>query len=94
MSPEDKPSKPEKPDNPSRHEIIVTGQVHEVSSAMVTFEQIVTLAFPEHAGNADLTFVITYRKADSPKEGSLAEGGSVEVKHRGTIFNVTFTRRS
>lgn len=94
MSPEDKPGKPEKPGNPSRYEIVVNGQVQEVPSATVTFEQVVALAFPEHAGNTDLTFVITYRKADSPKEGSLAEGGAVQVKHRGTIFNVTFTRRS
>lgn len=84
----------QKPDNSSRYEIIVGGQLKEVPTSVVTYAQIGALAFPEHAGNADITFVITYRKAHEPKEGSLTEGGSVEVKHRGTIFNVTFTRRS
>lgn len=83
-----------KPDNPSRYEVVVNGQVKEVPDAVATYAEIAALAFPEHAGNPDITFVTTYRKAHEPKEGSLTEGGSVEVKHRGTVFNVTFTRRS
>lgn len=83
-----------KPDNPSTYEIVVNGQVKEVPSTVVTYAEIGAIGFPEHAGNPDITFVITYRKAHEPKEGSLTEGGTVEVKHRGTIFNVTFTRRS
>lgn len=88
------PEHPEHPDNPSRYEVIVNGQTAEVPAAMVTFNDIVAIAFPDKVGNPDLTFVIIYRKAEEPREGSLAEGGSVEVKHRGTVFNVTFTRRS
>lgn len=83
-----------KPDNPSTYQIVVSGQVKEVAAAVVSYAEIGAIAFPEHVGNADITFVITYRKAHQPKEGSLTEGGTVEVKHRGTIFNVTFTRRS
>jgi len=83
-----------RPDNASRYEIVVNGQVKEVPAPVVTYAEIGGIAFPEHVGNPDITFVITYRKAHEPKEGSLTEGGSVEVKHRGTVFNVTFTRRS
>ena len=83
-----------KPGKPSTFEIVVNGQVKEVPAAAVTYAEIGAIAFPEHAGSPDITLVITYRKAHEPKEGSLTEGGSVEVKHHGTIFNVTFTRRS
>jgi hypothetical protein len=38
---------------------------------------------------------MTYRHAASkPHAGELAEGGAVEVKHHGTIFNVTKTVQS
>lgn len=83
-----------KPDGHKSYEIVVNGQKHQVQNAIVTFEEIVELGFPEHAGNPDITVVITYRKAHKPNEGSLTEGGKVEVEHHGTIFNVTFTRRS
>lgn len=74
--------------------IVVNGQAKVVPSATVTYIEIAGLAFPDKVGDPNLTFVITYRKAEQPHEGSLAEGGTVEVKHKGTIFNVTFTRRS
>jgi hypothetical protein len=76
------------------YEIVVNGQSKVVASATVTYIEIAGLAFPDKVGDPNLTFVITYRKAQHPHEGSLAEGGEVEVKHKGTIFNVTFTRRS
>ena len=55
-------------------------------SATATYIEIAGLAFPDKVGDPNLTFVITYRKAERPHEGSLAEGGTVEVKHKGTIF--------
>lgn len=79
---------------PHTYEIVVNGQLGTLRSATATYPEIVALAFPDKAGDPNLTFVITYRKAHQPHEGSLAEGGTVEVKHKGTIFNVTFTRRS
>jgi hypothetical protein len=39
-------------------------------------------------------FIITFRNAKKPKEGTLVEGQSVEVKKDGTIFNVKATDRS
>ena len=76
------------------YEIVVNGQAKAVPDATVTYIEIAGLAFPDKVGDPNLTFVITYRKAELPHEGSLAESGTVEVKHKGTIFNVTFTRRS
>ncbi len=84
----------EKHGKPKEYEIVVDGQLHLVPSETVTFRQVVALAYPDKADAVDLTFVVTFRKAHQPKDGSLADGGSVIVKNKGTIFNVTYTRRS
>lgn len=76
------------------YEIIVNGQKREVPDKVVTFKEIVTLAFPEKADDPNVTFVAIFRKAHKPHEGSLVAGGTVEVKKEGTIFNVTFTNKS
>ena len=75
-------------------ELVVNGQQHEVLSKYVTFEEIVAIAFPDKAKDPNVTFVVLFRKAHEPKEGTLAPGGSVEIKKEGTIFNVTFTNKS
>ena len=75
--------------------VIVNGQEKPVGSRTVTYDEIVRLAFPDKVGNADITFVVLFRRAkQQPKEGSLVDGGTVEIKKEGTIFNVTFTNRS
>jgi hypothetical protein len=60
----------------------------------VTFEQIVQLAFPgSHEPN--VVFSMTFRHAASkPHSGELSAGGVVEVKKKGTVFNVTKTIQS
>jgi hypothetical protein len=75
-------------------EIIVNSRPRVVTDRRVTFEQIVQLAFPgSHEPN--VVFSMTYRHADSkPHAGELAAGGVVEVKKKGTIFNVTKTIQS
>ncbi|MCP3162544.1 multiubiquitin domain-containing protein [Myxococcus sp. QH3KD-4-1] len=75
-------------------EIIVNARPRVVNDKRVTFEQVVQLAFPgSHEPNA--AFSMTYRHAASkPHAGELGAGGSVEVKERGTIFNVTKTVQS
>lgn len=77
-----------------RFGIIVNGQEKAVGGRTVSYEEITALAFPDKVGNADITFVVLFRKAKQPKEGSLVEGGTVQIKKEGTIFNVTFTNRS
>ena len=75
-------------------EIIVNSRPREVDEKQVTFEQIVQLAFPgSHETN--VVFSMTYRHAAStPHAGELGAGGSVEVKKKGTVFNVTRTVQS
>lgn len=78
----------------TRYEIIVNARPEIVPAARVTFEQVVQFAFPGSHG-ANIVFAVTYRHAESkPHAGELGPGGSVEVKHTGTIFNVTKTDKS
>lgn len=76
-------------------EVIVNGQQMTVPDKTVTFEQITALAFPEHVGNADIVYTVSYSKSDHDHKpaGVLAEGESVKAK-RGTIFDVTATNKS
>lgn len=75
-------------------EIIVNSRPRTVNARTVTFEQIVQLAFPgQHEPN--VVFSMTYRRAAStPPAGELGVGGSVDVKKKGTVFNVTRTVQS
>ena len=53
------------------------------------------LYYPAAAGETNVKFSMTYRNAASrPHAGELGEGGSVEIKKKGTIFNVTRTVQS
>jgi len=75
-------------------EIIVNSRPRRVNARTVTFEQIVQLAFPgQHEPN--VVFSMTYRHAASiPHAGELGAGGSVDVKKKETVFNVTRTVQS
>lgn len=75
-------------------EIIVNSRPRTVHARTVTFEQIVQLAFPgQHEPN--VVFSMTYRHAASaPHAGELGAGGTVDVKRKGTVFNVTRTVQS
>jgi hypothetical protein len=75
-------------------EIIVNARPRTVNTSTVTFEQIVQLVFPgQHEPN--VVFSMTYRHAASmPHAGELGAGGSVDVKKKGTVFNVTRTVQS
>lgn len=75
-------------------EIIVNSRPREVDEKQVTFEQVVQLAFPG-SPETNVVFSMTYRHAAStPHAGELGAGGSVEVKKKGTVFNVTRTVQS
>ncbi len=79
-----------------RHEhfaVIVNGQQRTVESQIVSYEEVVKLAYPTPP-SPDTRYTVTYRNAKEPKEGSLARGQSVEIKKEGTIFNVKATGRS
>ena len=73
--------------------IVVNGEPKQVTSKEVSYEEVVKLAFPTPPF-ADTLYTVTFRNAKKPKEGSLGEGQSVEVKKDGTIFNVKATDKS
>lgn len=76
--------------------VIVVNSVEEtVPDKQVTFERVVKLAYPDAPPETNVKFSMTYRNAASfPHAGELGEGGSVEVKKHGSIFNVTRTVQS
>lgn len=74
--------------------IIVNGQPKTVPGHLVNFAEAVRLAFPHAAPELNVTFAVTYHRAESmPHAGELAAGGHVHVK-KGTRFNVTRTVQS
>ena len=81
---------------PNKGYVIVVNAVEEtVPDKHVTFEQVVKLSHPNAPPETNVKFSMTYRNAASlPHAGELGEGGSVEVKKHGTIFNVTRTVQS
>ena len=82
------------PKRKSKIEIVVNGHEIEVDDRYVTFEQLVTLAYPGDAPAPNIKYSVTYRKvASMPHSGELAAGGFVEIKN-GSIFNVGRTIQS
>ena len=74
--------------------IIVNAQQKTVPSRDVSYSEVVALAFPTQPA-PDIIYTVTYENAVKPNhEGSLVEGGSVTVKEKGTIFDVTPTNKS
>lgn len=79
--------------NPKSIEIIVSGTAYDVPDDTVTYAEVITLAYPDPPA-ADTRFTVTYYNAHKPKEGTLTAGQSVEVKKKGTVFNVKATIKS
>jgi hypothetical protein len=78
----------------TNYEIIVNSRPKIVDLQHVTFEEVVRIAFPG-VHDPNIRFSMTYRHAESqPHAGDLGPGGAVEVKPKGTIFNVTKTVQS
>ncbi len=75
--------------------IIVNSREETVDNKRVTFEQVIQLSHPNAPPDTNVRFSMTFRNAaSSPYAGELGEGGSVEVKKEGSIFNVTRTVQS
>ena len=77
-----------------KFEFIVNARPHVVDHSLVTYGEVVKLAFPgAHEGN--IVFSVTYRHAAStPAAGELGPNRAVEIKTKGTVFNVTRTVQS
>lgn len=77
-----------------KFEIVVNGHEVEVTDTSLSFEKLVTIAYPGEAPAPNIKYSITYRKvASKPHSGELAAGGFVEIKN-GSIFNVGRTIQS
>lgn len=81
------------PHRDNKPTIIVNGEPHEVASDIVTYQVVVSIAFPV-APSPDARYTVSYRHAKDPHEGSLAPDQSVVVRKEGTIFNVKATGKS
>lgn len=72
-------------------EIIVNGRPRKWPDAMISYEQVVHLAFPDLPTDPNRIDTVTYKKGH--EQGALVSGQSVMVRP-GMIFNVTPTNRS
>lgn len=76
------------------YRIIVNTEDKTVDKAVLSFLEVVKLAFPAPNTGPNVIYTVTYKHAVAPmRHGSLVAGGEVQVKN-GTIFNVTETDKS
>jgi hypothetical protein len=74
--------------------VIVNASPKEVAAKVLTFAEVVALAFDVPPTGENVMFTVTYRRGDGGKpEGSLVADEAVKVKE-GMIFNVTATDKS
>jgi ribosomal protein S16 len=75
------------------YEIIVNGRGQKVDSDIVTFDQVVKLAPSLPPPGPNVEYKVVYKNAVDPRDGTLIEGESVQIKN-GTQFVVSATNRS
>ncbi len=73
------------------YRIEVNGVSETVNHDVLTYEEVVSLAFPQPVANA--IYSVMFEKAKDPKDGDLVAGQSITVKE-GTEFDVDDTGRS
>lgn len=74
--------------------IIVNLEEKVVDKRVLSFREVVKLAYPHVQDGPDVIYTVTFKKAAGPqREGTLDEGQSVEIKN-GTNFHVRRTDRS
>lgn len=77
-----------------KFQIIVNLEQKIVHKRVLTFNQVVKLAYPHMQDGPDVIYTVTFKKAaGQPHEGTLDQGQTVEVKN-GTNFHVRRTDRS
>jgi hypothetical protein len=81
---------------PEKHYIIrVNTDPVVVDHDVLTFAELVKIAYPVPPAGQDPEFTVSFEHAASkPHHGDLAEDGTVTVKKHGTIFDVAHTNRS
>lgn len=84
-------------DPPEKHYIIIVNtDPFVVDHDVITFDELVNIAFPVLPTGLDPEFTVSFEHAKSvPHHGDLPQQhGSVTVKKHGTIFDVDHTNRS
>ncbi|MCC8978304.1 multiubiquitin domain-containing protein [Bradyrhizobium acaciae] len=83
-------------DAPEKHYVIIVNtDPVVVDHDVLTFDELVKIAFPVLPTGTDPEFTVSFEHAKSiPHHGDLPQGGSVTVKKHGTIFDVDHTNRS
>lgn len=74
--------------------VIVNGRPRDVDQTVLTFDEVVRLAFDPVPTGPNVLLTVSYRNAADDRKGTLMEGQSVEIKRHGTVFNVTATDKS
>ena len=72
--------------------VVVNGRPKEVTTQILTYEEVVLLAFDPVPTDKDIT--VSFRDAEDPRQGTLQPGESLKVKHHGTSFIVTATDKA
>ncbi len=79
---------------PKKVTIFVNGTPHEEEKNEITYNEVVTLGFPDYPQHPERTYSVTYERGHGEKpEGILSPGGSVKVKD-GMRFTVKHTGQS
>jgi hypothetical protein len=85
---------PDTPDQKKSVQIMVNGIPQDWPKDDITFDQVVTFAYPDHAQHPEITYSVKFTRGHGNKpEGVLAPGGSVQVKD-GMSFTVSRTGQS
>jgi hypothetical protein len=79
--------------HPRTYTIHVNSRKRTVNSDVLTYDQVVALAFDPVPTGPNVYFAVTYRDAAGDKSGTLDEGQSVKIKD-GTKFDVVRANRS
>jgi hypothetical protein len=75
--------------------IYVNAELKTVHKRVLSFEEIVAIAFPIPQQGQEVRYTVTYKRAILPKpHGSLKPGQSVTIRKNGTIFDVVRTYKS
>jgi hypothetical protein len=73
------------------YKIVVNGVPTTVDKEVLSYDEVVGIAFPERDPNT--IYSVSFEKAKEPKEGELLAGQSVTIKQN-TEFDVDDTGRS
>lgn len=75
-------------------EVIINGEPQSVEKDVITYDEVVTFAFPDFPNHPERTYSVTYDRGHGNKPaGILSPGGTVKVKD-GMIFKVKHTGQS